>query len=549
TGTAAGKGIMDPKARGMAPDARVLGHLFEVAWLQTKTMSEDYNMNLTNNSYASVVNDCSFAGIYDPYANMLDELSLSHPQVQHVFAAGNDGLLTCNGFAPGYATVAGGYQPAKNIITVGGVEKNYALAGKSARGPVRDGRLKPEIVTNGWQMYSCTADDQYVTINGTSMAAPGVTGGLALLTEQYRLSHAGETPRGDLLKAILLNGAVDLGNPGPDFLFGFGMMNVFRSAAMLKAGNFIADSVANNDSKTHALTLPAGLSKLKLMLYWHDAPGSPTAATALIDNLDLELTTPTGTLHRPLVLDPSTSGADDVATEGTDNLNNVEQIVINNPPAGAYSILVKGSAVPSGSRRYVIAYDLVEEGLELKFPSPLTPIASGDSIQIYWDASEGTDPFTIEFSDNNGGSWITIASNVPADRRHQFWYVPAVTTHQAMVRVSRNGQQSASGAFLIGPQPRPVLDANQCPGYIAISWPPDPGVTSWEVMRKAGDDMRVVAATNINSYVFSGLSPDSTYYVAVRPLINGGAGFRSKAIRRKPSDGNCLGAISDGDLR
>src|SRR5690606_14876557 len=59
--TAAGMGIMDPATRGMAPQATIINHYYELVWLQAKAMFQGYNMVVTNNSYASVINDCNVA--------------------------------------------------------------------------------------------------------------------------------------------------------------------------------------------------------------------------------------------------------------------------------------------------------------------------------------------------------------------------------------------------------------------------------------------------------------------------------------------------------
>jgi len=68
------------------------------------------------------------------------------------------------------------------------------------------------------------------------------------------------------------------------------------------------------------------------------------------------------------------------------------------------------------------------------------------------------------------------------------------------------------------------------------------------VMMKQGAEMRIMDTTNTTTYTFAGLSADSMYYVAVRPLIDGLQGYRSLAVKRKPFDGDCSGNISDGDI-
>lgn len=549
TGTCAGKGIVNPRAMGMAHDAQVLGLYFDNSWMQTENLLPQYNMTLTNNSYAVVVGDCGYAGTYDLYANLLDKMAYENPEVLHVFAAANDGLMTCNGYVQGYATVAGGYQPAKNNLVVGGIRKNDVLAEKSSRGPVKDGRLKPEILSIGWGVLSCTNNDQYVSINGTSMACPGVVGGLALLSEQYHQIYGNVNPRADLLKALMINGANDLGNPGPDYLHGFGLMNMQKSVQMLKDGKFIQDSVSNGNQKTFTINVPANTAQLKVTLCYTDIPASAMATDALVNDLDLEVIEPNNTIHHPLILNSSTACVNNNAVEGIDTLNNSEQVIINNPSSGTYTISIKGALVINASQRFALAYDFIPNGIKLKFPAKDVPIAANDTTRIYWDASDdNTNPINIDYSTNGGGTWINIAYNLPHNQKYFTWNVPNIVTSDAKVRISYGGQQDISGLFTIAPQPVVTLDTIQCPGYIKINWNANSNIYSYEVMRKKGTNMLPVATVNGTSYTFTGLSKDSTYYVAVRPIVNNKKGVRSWAIIRTPNDGNCLGNISNNDL-
>jgi hypothetical protein len=232
-GIVAGAGIMDSRGQGVAPKSKLINHLYSSIWENTSVYFPTYNMTLTNNSYAAIIKDCDFAGTYNTYAEAIDKLALQYPNVLHVFAAGNDGTMVCAPYPDGYATVVGGYQPAKNNVVVTSTDKSYVNAADGGRGPVKDGRLKPEITAVGVNVRSTTKVDEYLIAGGTSMASPGVTGGLALLTERYKQLHANDNPRTDVLKTILLNGTTDIGNPGPDYKFGFGFMNVYRSLQIL----------------------------------------------------------------------------------------------------------------------------------------------------------------------------------------------------------------------------------------------------------------------------------------------------------------------------
>ncbi|PZF71021.1 S8 family peptidase [Taibaiella soli] len=546
-GTVGGAGTVDPKGEGFAPHVRLLDHLYDVVLTETPGMHQQYNMTLTNNSYAAIIGNCAYAGTYDALAQFTDQLALDNPEVLHVFAGGNDGYMTCAPYAPGFATVTGGYQPAKNVLDVAGIWKYLNTYTSFSRGPIKDGRLKPEISAVGVSVYSTKGGDAYLSAGGTSMACPNVTGSAALLTERYKQLHTGN-PKASLLKCLLMNGATDIDNPGPDYMAGFGIMNVAHSLSMLENNRYAISTVNQGSQNTSTITVPANTAQLKVMLYWPDSAASPIAATQLINDLDLQVTDPSSVTHLPLILDPTPANVNNLAVEGADHLNNVEQVTINNPAAGTYTVNVKGFSVPGGTQEYVLAYDFIQTGLKMMYPVAGDNYYTGDSLRIYWEASNGADPFQLEFSSDNGGTWTTLSSTIDPNARYFSWFTPNISSEQCKFRLTRPGQQDVAGNFVIAPQPVVTLNSVQCPGYISIGWNSVPNATSYEILRKNGFYLQAVDTVTATNYVFSGLSLDSFYYVAVRPLINGGAGWRSKAIRVQPNTGTCAGNISDGDL-
>jgi len=546
-GTVGGAGTVDPKGEGFAPHVKLLDHLYDMVLAETPGMYQQYNMTLTNNSYAAIVGSCSYAGTYDALAQFTDQLMINYPEVLHIFAAGNNGTMSCAPYPQGYATTTGGYQPAKNVLVVGNIFKYLDLFSGSSKGPVKDGRIKPEICAVGVSVYSTKGGDNYLSAGGTSMSCPNVTGSAALLTERYKQLH-GANPRASLLKCLLMNGATDINNPGPDFLTGFGVMNVSHSLSMMENNNYAINTVNQNGQNTSTITVPANTAQLKVMLYWADSAASPIAAMALVNDLDLQVSDPSSVTHLPLILDPAPANVGNIAVEGADHLNNVEQVVINNPPAGNYIVNVKGFAVPGGSQEYVLAYDFIQNGIKMMYPVAGDNYYTGDSLRIFWEASNGTDPFQLEFSSDNGASWTTLSSSINPGARYYSWFTPNISSEQCKFRLTRNGQQDVTGSFVIAPQPVVALNSVQCPGYISINWNAVPNASGYEILRKKGYYLQAVDTVTATNYVFSGLSPDSFYYVAVRPLVNGASGWRSKALRVQPNTGTCAGNISDGDL-
>ncbi len=549
-GITGGASNIDPLSAGIAPHVSLVDYFYDLILPATGAMYRDFNMTITNNSYEVVAGSCSYAGTYDVYSQFLDTLSVEYPYVLHVFASGNDGGNNCSPYPPGFATVGGGYQPAKNIVVVGSITDFLIQAGDESRGPVNDGRIKPEIVAIGLGAYSTTGLDEYEWSAGTSMASPQVVSGLAVLTQRYKQINGGTQPRADLLKAILLDGALDIGNPGPDYSYGFGSMDLNRSLKIIDGGHYNSSDINNGDSQSFSITVPANTSQLKVMLYWNDLPANPTAAIALVNDLDITVKDPANAIHLPLVLDPTPANVNNYATEQADHINNVEQVTINNPAAGSYVIKTKGYNVPYGPQHYVVAYDIQPRALQLTYPIGGEQLSNIDSIRIFWDAADDGSTYTVQVSADNGANWFTVSDAVPAYAKNCDFMPLNLNTGQCLVRVKRNstGETVTSGRFAINTQPVVSLDAAQCPGYINIHWPPILNASSYYLLRKVGYYMQVVDSVADTAYSFSGMPLNERSYVAVQPVISGLPGYRSVAAIVTANSGNCTNPVSSGDL-
>ncbi len=554
-GIVGGSGNVDPFGQGMAPHVNLLDFLYDLILPATGAMYTDYHMTITNNSYEVIAGNCDYSGTYDGYSRFLDTLSVQYPEVLHVFASGNDGYLACSPYPQGFATVGGGYQPAKNDVVVGSMTDFYEEVSDESRGPVKDGRLKPEIEATGLIAYSTVGTDAYEWAAGTSMASPHVAGGLALLTQRYKQLNAGAQPRADLLKAILLNGALDLGNPGPDYSHGFGEMDVYRSLQMIDSAHYTTNNINNGDSQSFTITVPPNTGLLKVMLCWSDVPASTSSAKQLVNDLDLTVKTPTGTTHYPLVLDPTPANVNNNATEQPDHLNNVEQVTINNPVAGTYTIKTKGYSIPFGPQHYVIAYDVMPSALHLTYPLGGEQLMSSsspfDTVRVFWDAGTDGNPFTVEISQDNGAHWTTISNSVPPGNRHCDFLPVGLSTCNMLARVSRNntGESATSGRFCLNDRPLVTLDTAQCPGYVKIHWSPVLNATGYYLVRKTDNYMHIVDSVVADTtYTFSGMPLNQRAYVAVQPKLDGMPGYRSIAVSTVANTGNCTLAGTTGDI-
>ena len=554
SGSVGGGGILNPRNAGMAPHSTLINQYFSDILTNAPVYYNDYRMQLTNNSYTDYNGGCLYNGEYDGLSYYTDAQLYTNPYLMHIFASGNDGSYTCSPYATQYATVKSGFQSAKNSIVVGNIDNTNLggplLDGQSSSGPVNDGRLKPELVAGGTAVVSTISNNRYAQDWGTSMACPAVTGTMALIVQRYRQVN-GVDPYGMLLKALVCNTANDMGNPGPDYLFGFGSLNGRAAVECMEAGQYFIGGGGISNGQTFSGTIPvaAGMQQVRFMLYWPDYPAAPFASSALVNNLDLTVTDASGTVHHPLILNPAAAHVGDAAVEGIDNVNNIEQVVVNVPAGGTFHINVHGTSVPAGPQPFVLTWQFIKPSVIVEFPFGNETIMPNEPQIIRWNAYGGEpNTFKIELSADNGATWSLIQDNIPSTVREYTW-VPLMATTQGYIRVTRNNTAYSDMndypfTSLAAPD---VTVSNPCKGYAQLDWPSVWAATSYDIMMLKGSTMQVVANTTSLSYLLAGLNPDSTYWLAVRAIDGATPGRRSIAVNVQPSGGACTLSAMDND--
>ena len=555
SGSVGGGGIFIPITTGMAPHSTIVSQSFSDILANAPVYLNDYNMQLTSNSYTDYPYGCQYDGEYDALSYYTDAQLYSYPALLHVFASGNDGGFTCSPYPSQFATVKSGFQSAKNVISVGNIDNTFIgswlLNSGSSSGPTGDGRIKPELVAGGSAVWSTGLYNSYVQESGTSMACPAVTGTLALLVQRFRQLSGGGDPYGMLIKALACNTANDLGNPGPDYLFGFGSLNGRAAMECMESGRFAMSTsgISNGGNASLGIAVPSGLQQVRIMLYWPDYPAAPFSAAALVNNLDLTVTDASGTLHHPLILNPNPGSVQNIAVEGVDNLNNIEQVVVNVPAGGNFNIHVAGSSVPFGPQPFVLTWQFIQPSVIVESPYGGEKLLTSENKIIRWNAYGG-DPntFKVEFSPDNGASWSTIQDNIPSSSRSLTW-TPSVTTSKGLIRVTRNGTPYSGVSthnFTILDAPT-VAASNPCKGYAQLTWAAVTASDSYDIMQLKGSTMQKIGNTTSLSYMVSGLNPDSTYWFAVRSVMGDTVGRRSIAANLIPSGGPCTLSAMDND--
>jgi parallel beta-helix repeat protein len=360
---------------------------------------------------ASAYYPCSYHGDYDAWSVRYDEIVNGDLGTEIVVCC-SSGNEENDGDCPPYPwnQVNPPMGTAKNPICVGAIYSDtYAHTCFSSRGPVDDGRLKPDLVAPGDEanddptaclegdmIRSTCVGDTYCEKAGTSMSTPMVSGAVALMREQFTNEGWTRVPP-HTYKAILTQAANDRGNPGPDYTNGHGSLDIPEAIDLIRyngsSGNLIRlANIYDGETDVYYLSVPPGLSTLRVTLAWDDPPGTPAAATELVNDLDLYLVAPGGSGHYAYVLDPDNPG--NVATTGWNGRDNLEVVQVAAPEAGQWEVRVWGWDIPVGAEEYTLV-------------TPAIPVECGD--ELYAD--------TFLFNDLNctGDGLIIAADNICLD--------------------------------------------------------------------------------------------------------------------------------------
>jgi len=540
TGIIGGKGHIDRRVIGMAPSVHMYTWLFDGDIIQEmKDGILEYDLSIINSSfYISYYNDpivetiCQFPGFYVQESSDLDKMVRDNPTLTHVIANGNQNP-DCQG-AGGWSGIPIGLQSSKNVINVGWLDQYENFYGGSSVGPTYDGRLKPEVMSKGAAVRAPRLGNRYQDVFGSSMSAPAVAGSIALLYEWHNDIH-GTDPDAALIRSIICNTAEDLLFEGPDYLFGYGRINGLKALNALENDQYVMDAVSNAEEKTYSIVVPSGVHKLNVAIAWTDKEALPAAAKALVNDLDIKITAPDAGVHLPWTLDPQVPFI--AAVTGRDSINNIEQVSINTPAAGTYTVTVSGNEVPFGPQEFSITYDFLTEGIAITHPVGGEQWVPGERQFVRWDGYGTGADVDIDISYNNGASWRDVGLISPP-QSFKTYTVGDTTSHECRVRVRSGGYESISGPFTIMRRVSSVF-ADECDRHITMRWNPVRDADNYIIYRLEDNEYVSLDTITDTMFVMSNLENGTDYRMSVQARQGSDAALWSTGFRLQPQPENC----------
>jgi len=372
-------------------------------------------MLVSNHSYGPELtsnNQLWLLGAYTSDARAIDGFCFSNPFYLPVFAAGNSRNDTSVPYSMQMATKYGYDQIAgeaigKNVLTVAAVEgvssytgpDSVVMSSFSSFGPSDDGRIKPEIAMKGVNVRSTTftSDTSTGLMSGTSMAAPGVTG-VVLLLQQYYNQLYSSYMKASTIKGLIMHTADEAGsNVGPDYEYGWGLINAEAAAKVIRDKNLTSDkTIIEENILSNGATFTKSISSngsqpLKVSISWTDPqyPGQNSGTIDpntkyLVNDLDLKITSSNGTIYYPWKLQGMAATLSAATNSSTNDVDNFERVDIS-VPAGNYTISVTHKGTLVGGLQN---FSLIANGAGINTLSTNDNLLKENKIELYPNPAE-----------------------------------------------------------------------------------------------------------------------------------------------------------------
>ncbi len=414
--------------KGMAPQA--LGRTFNWTDDESEATAEaQAGMLISNHSYGVPLSGTGgplapwIVGAYIYDSALWDEVVYLAPYYLPVLSAGNDGNSTANAnpLAFGRDKLTTNKTCKNNLVVANANDATVDASGNltsvtinssSSQGPTDDLRIKPDITGNGTNVTSTnsTSNTATTSLTGTSMSSPNVAGTLILLQQHYK-NLTNSFMLASTLKGLACHTADDAGQTGPDPVFGWGLLNAKKAVETLNSNGLSSwvseEKIAQGGSFSMNVNA-SGTTPLIASITWTDVPGVPNGGglgendptRALVNDLDIRITRNSTTFF-PWKLEDAIG---DAIRSSDNNVDNVEQVKIDTPAAGNYTITVthKGNLV-SGSQKYSLVITGINSAFALN--------SSTDNLIV---CANQNAIYNFNYTQTGGGTTNFSAVGLPA---------------------------------------------------------------------------------------------------------------------------------------
>lgn len=501
-----GAGNTSAGSLGVSPGVNFTSSNFANLFPDPAAHFQQYNISVQNHSYGIMVEN-----FYGAEARAYDQQLNANPALAHVFSVGNSGLTTPEtgvyAGLKGVANTTGNFKVAKNIISVAASDSFFGIPAAISKGPAYDGRLKPEITAFGE--------------DGSSGAAAIVSGTIISLQHLYHQLY-GSMPPTALIRAILFNGADDIGARGIDFASGYGSLNAARAADHLANGRFFSGNLQQRDTVEFSVSIPAGIKRAKFTLAWNDPANTLLASKGLVNNADMEVMRMADhAVFQPWVLNhyPHPDSLAQLPKRKTDTLNNAEQVTVDEPVPGVYKIRIYGSAISIGPQSFHVAYQF-DSSFHFEFTHPVKndQFAAGKANTIRWHSTISGNGTLLYSLDNV--VWNTVAENIDLNKGYTVWQTP--DTLSACLLKLTGPANVTSDSFVISTSPALQIGFD-CPEDFMLFWNKQKGASGYELFRLGQKYLEPFARQADTFAVLLKSSQPSLHY-AMRALLPNGLG-------------------------
>lgn len=508
--------------------------------------------------------------VYDGYTMKFDDFAYSREDF--LFVVGNGNWAT--GIADGSV---GSPATGKNVVGVGATSNGYDydadyLMYFSSRGPTDDGRLKPDLCAPGANINSAEGEVNCSTAYnaGTSMSAPAVSGGAALMRQYFldgwypsgiKSAADSRRPSSALLKACLLNGAMEMTGQDqlssqtvtrvPSLDQGWGRIHLDNVLYFNGDGHRTRlwdvrneNGLSTGGQVEYSVSVVSSTEPLKAHLVWTDPASNPMVSLNLVNNLDLEVVSPSGVRYKGNVF----SNGQSTQVGEADVLNNAEGFVLDNPETGTWRLIVKATSVPGGSgeidarQGYALVASFAACTSSLGTPSGLSALAGASGIDLSWSALSGAEGYEVYRAVGSSPSadeysllaqtTSTVFVDTDAQGGYTYWYKVRATDGCSESPASSAVSASFSGACGIAPSFDGLSGVNNNEATancdIVLSWfagtsnCPAGASVSYNIYRgetpyfTPGSFTRIAAGVASTTYTDWAVLPMRTYYYIVR---------------------------------